>query len=237
MRFEKGADLRFGYFEIIPTNAFIQYDWIKGELLMKFKVDKPVVLASTSPRRKEILSLLGFPFAVVPSNVSEDLVVENEDFESYARQLAAMKTKAVANEQRGSIVIGADTIVVHEGKIYSKPESKEQARAYLKELSGKTHTVITGVGLFTGDKVCTFSVQTKVTFRELDDMLINAYVESGDPMDKAGGYGIQTAGALLVEKIDGDYYNVMGLPIAKLVEYMRELAFMELKGGVSFVDN
>lgn len=204
---------------------------------MKFTVVKPVVLASTSPRRKEILSLLGFPFTVVPSNVSEDLALENDDFEGYARQLAAMKTQAVANEEQDSIVIGADTIVVHQGKLYSKPESKAQAQTFLKELSGKTHTVITGVGVFMDDKLRTFSVETKVTFRELDDMLINAYVESGDPMDKAGGYGIQTAGALLVEKIEGDYYNVMGLPIAKLTEYMRELAFMELKGGVSFIDN
>lgn len=204
---------------------------------MKFTAVKPVVLASTSPRRKEILSLLGFPFTVVPSNVSEDLALENEDFEGYARQLAAMKTQAVANEERGSIVIGADTIVVHEGKLYSKPESKEQAQAFLKALSGKTHAVITGVGIFMDDQLRTFSVETKVTFRALDDKLINAYVESGDPMDKAGGYGIQTAGALLVEKIEGDYYNVMGLPIAKLTEHMRELAFMELEGGVSFNDN
>ena len=197
---------------------------------MKFKVAKPVILASASPRRKEILSLLGFPFTVVPSNVSEDLDVENDDFEGYARKLAAMKTQAVANDEPDSIVIGADTIVVHEGKLYSKPESKEQAQAFLKELSGKTHTVITGVGLFMDDQLRTFSVETKVTFRELDDLLINAYVESGDPMDKAGGYGIQTAGALLVEKIDGDYYNVMGLPIAKLTEHMRELGLYGSKG-------
>lgn len=204
---------------------------------MKFTVVKPVILASASPRRKEILSMLGFPFAVVPSNLSEDLALGNNDFESYARQLASMKTQAIANEEQDSIVIGADTIVVHKGKIYPKPESKEQARAFLEELSGETHSVITGVGLFMDSKICTFSVQTKVTFREFDDMLINAYVESGDPMDKAGGYGIQTAGSLLVEKIDGDFYNVMGLPIAKLTEYMRNLGFMELKGGVSLIDN
>jgi len=204
---------------------------------MKFTVVKPVILASASPRRKEILSMLGFPFTVVPSNTSEDLALGSNDFESYARQLASMKTQAVANEEQDSIVIGADTIVVHEGKLYPKPESKEQARLFLEEFSGKTHSVITGVGLYMDGKVCTFSVHTKVTFRELDDLLINTYVESGDPMDKAGGYGIQTAGALLVEKIDGDYYNVMGLPIAKLMEYMRNLAFMELKGGVSLIDN
>ena len=236
MRINKWSNWSFGDFETIFTNPFIQYDWLKGEFVMKFKVVKPVILASASPRRKEILSLLGFPFTVVPSNVSEDLAVENDDFESYARKLAALKTQAVANDEQGAIVIGADTIVVHEGKLYSKPESKEQAQAFLNELSGKTHTVITGVGLFMDDKLRTFSVQTKVTFRELDDLLINAYVESGDPMDKAGGYGIQTAGALLVEKIEGDYYNVMGLPIAKLTEHMRELDFLEMKDGASFID-
>lgn len=203
---------------------------------MEFKVVKPVILASASPRRKEILSLLGFPFTVVPSNVSEELALENNDFQEYAQKLAAKKTRAVANEAPDSIVIGADTIVVHGGKLYSKPESKEQAKEFLKELSGETHTVVTGVGLFMDGILHTFALETKVTFRELDHMLIDAYVESGDPMDKAGGYGIQTAGALLVEKIDGDYYNVMGLPIAKLAEHMRELDFMVLKDGASFID-
>ena len=103
----------------------------------------------------------------MPSHVSEDLAVENDDFEGYARQLASMKTQAVANDEPIHIVIGADTIVVHEGKLYSKPESKEQAQAFLKELSGKTHTVITGVGIFMDDKLRTFSVETKVTFRNL----------------------------------------------------------------------
>ena len=203
---------------------------------MKFMINRPVILASASPRRKEILSLLGFPFTVVPSNVSEDLDVKEGDFEEYARELAALKTLAIAGKEPRSIVIGADTIVVHKGKLYPKPESKEQATAFLKELSGETHTVITGVGIYDGGMTRTFSVKTEVTFRELDDVLIDAYVESGDPMDKAGGYGIQTAGALLVEKIDGDYYNVMGLPIAKLTEHMRRLAFMALKVGDPYID-
>jgi septum formation protein len=203
---------------------------------MKFMITKPVILASASPRREEILSLLGFPFTVIPSNISEELDVKNGDFEEYARGLASMKTRAVADNEPRSIVIGADTIVVHEGKLYPKPESKEQATLFLKKLSGKTHTVITGVGLYIDGFTRTFSVETKVTFRELDDVLIDAYVESGDPMDKAGGYGIQTAGALLIEKIDGDYYNVMGLPIAKLTEHMRRLAFMALKVGDPYID-
>ena len=115
---------------------------------MNFMINKPIILASASPRRKEILSLLGFPFAVKPSNVSENLDIENDDFEQYAQKLAEMKTRAVADAEPGSIIIGADTIVVHNGKMYPKPESKEQAKAFLKVFSGKTHTVITGVGLF-----------------------------------------------------------------------------------------
>jgi len=198
---------------------------------MRFESVKPVILASTSPRRKEILGLLGFPFTIIPSNVSEDLELENDDFQEYAQKLAAKKTWAVAENEPHSIVIGADTIVVHEGKVYPKPKSKEQAKAFLKEFSGKTHTVITGVGIFVDGAIRTFAVETKVTFRKLDNPLIDAYVESGDPMDKAGGYGIQTAGALLVEKIEGDYYNVMGLPISKLMENMREFALIALKDG------
>ena len=204
--------------------------------MMKFNIAKPVILASASPRREGILSLLGFPFTVIPSHVSEDIDMESDDFAAYARELAARKTTAVAKEYDDHIVIGADTIVVHEGKHYPKPESKEQAKAFLQELSGKTHAVITGVGISIGGTLRVFSVETAVTFRELDDVLLDAYVASGDPMDKAGGYGIQTAGALLVEKIEGDYFNVMGLPIAKLTEHLRRLALIALKDGDPFID-
>lgn len=203
---------------------------------MKFTNARPIILASASPRRKEILSLLGLPFTVQPSHVSEDIEMTTDDFAVYARELASKKTMAIAEDYGDHIVIGADTIVVHEGKHYPKPESKEQAKLFLRELSGKTHAVITGVGIFVGGTLRVFSVETAVTFRELDDILLDAYVESGDPMDKAGGYGIQTAGALLVEKIEGDYFNVMGLPIARLTEHLRRLALINLKEGDPFID-
>lgn len=203
---------------------------------MKFKNARPVILASASPRRKEILSLLGFPFTVLPSHVSEDIAMTTDDFAGYARELASKKTAVIAEDYGDHIVIGADTIVIHEAKHYPKPESKEQAKQFLRELSGKTHTVITGVGISIGGTLRVFSVETAVTFRELDDVLIDAYVESGDPMDKAGGYGIQTAGALFVDKIDGDYFNVMGLPIAQLTEHLRRLALISLKEGDPFID-
>ncbi|WP_342505311.1 Maf family protein [Sporosarcina sp. FSL K6-2383] len=204
--------------------------------MMKFKNARPVILASASPRRKEILSLLGFPFTVLPSHVSEDIAMTTDDFAGYARELASKKTAVIAEDYGDHIVIGADTIVIHEAKHYPKPESKEQAKQFLRELSGKTHTVITGVGISIGGTLRVFSVETAVTFRELDDVLIDAYVESGDPMDKAGGYGIQTAGALFVDKIDGDYFNVMGLPIAQLTEHLRRLALISLKEGDPFID-
>lgn len=203
---------------------------------MKFKSAQPVILASASPRRKEILSLLGLPFTVLPSHVSEDIEMTTDDFGDYARELAFRKTEAIAEEYGDHIVIGADTIVVHEGKHYPKPASPAQAKLFLQALSGKTHTVITGVGVSMGGTSRVFSVETAVTFRELDDVLIDAYVESGDPMDKAGGYGIQTAGALLVDKIDGDYFNVMGLPIAKLTEHLRRFALIALQEGDPYID-
>ncbi len=203
---------------------------------MKFTSARPIILASASPRRKEILSLVGLPFTVLPSHISEDIDMTSEDFGAYARELASRKTAAIAEDYGDHIVIGADTIVVHEGKHYPKPASPAQAKTFLQTLSGKTHTVITGVGVYIGGTLRVFSVETAVTFRELDDVLIDAYVESGDPMDKAGGYGIQTAGALLVDKIDGDYFNVMGLPIAKLTEHLRRFALITLKEGDPYID-
>ncbi|MBE1554572.1 Maf family protein [Sporosarcina limicola] len=203
---------------------------------MNFKVAKRVILASASPRRKKLLNMIGIPFTVVPSNVSEELELEGGDFAAYARSLASRKAEAVASIHPNDIVIGADTIVVHEGKLYPKPKSKEQAKQFLNELSGKTHLVITGVAMYINDGIGVFSVETSVTFRELDAVLIDAYVDSGEPMDKAGAYGIQSAGALLVDKIDGDYYNVVGLPISKLTEHLRRYAFIALKDGDPFID-
>lgn len=201
---------------------------------MKFNIHKQVVLASASPRRKELLSLFGFPFAVEPSHVAED-IVRDGGVMKYARDLAAKKTAAVASQHGTSIVIGADTIVVLDGKIYPKPTSKQQAKQFLQELSGKTHSVITGVGIHADGHLATFAVETKVTFRTLDKVLIDAYVASGDSMDKAGAYGIQTAGALLVEQIEGDYHAVVGLPVAKLAEHLRKLGLISLKEDDPYV--
>jgi len=199
---------------------------------MKFMATKPVILASGSPRRKELLGLLGFPFKIIPSRVSEDLAVGDMDRKQYVEALAKEKTMAVAQLHDSAIVIGSDTIVSLDGRIYPKPEDAEEAKRFLQELSNNTHTVTTGVGIYVNGEVVTFSVETKVTFRELDIALIDAYVASGDPMDKAGAYGIQTAGALFVDKIEGDYHAVVGLPIAKLAAHLKGLGLISIGGPV-----
>ncbi|BAQ11580.1 Maf-like protein [Bacillus sp. OxB-1] len=199
---------------------------------MKFMATKPVILASGSPRRKELLGLLGFPFEVIPSHVSEDLAIDDMDGRQYVEALAKEKTMAVAQLHDSAIVIGADTIVSLDGRIYPKPDDAEEAKRFLEELSNNTHTVTTGVGIYVNGEVVTFSVETKVTFRELDIALIDAYVASGDPMDKAGAYGIQTAGALFVDKIEGDYHAVVGLPIAELAARLQGLGLISIGGPV-----
>lgn len=229
--------LIFGRLEKIFICHLLVYDKEKGGSKVKFTVQKPIILASGSPRRQELLTLAGIPFDVQVSHAEEDIELIEQDFGRYVEQLAVKKASVVAENHSEALVIAADTIVVYEGAIYPKPSSAEQAVAFLKEFSGNTHSVFTGVCLLEGGKSKLFSVETKVTFRSIDEALVHAYVLSGDPMDKAGGYGIQTAGALLVEKIDGDYLNVVGLPLSKLVELLRKEGHIRLKEGEHFLDS
>ncbi|WP_262173460.1 Maf family protein [Saccharococcus sp. Marseille-Q5394] len=196
---------------------------------MEFIAKGPIILASGSPRRQELLRNLGIRFETMPSDVEEVADLEEGDFAEYVQKLAVKKAAAVSEMRSDAFVIAADTIVVFEGEIYPKPSSREQAESFLRKFSGNTHTVFTGVSILGSGFSKVFSVETKVTFKELDDQLLKSYVDSGDPMDKAGGYGIQTAGALLVEKIDGDYLNVVGLPLSKLVQILREEGVILLK--------
>jgi len=198
---------------------------------MEFMSNIPIILASGSPRRQELLRSIGISFATKPSNVEEVVEWAEGDFDDYVQKLAAKKAAAVSEENPDAVIIAADTIVVFEDEVYPKPSSKEQAETFLRKFSGQTHSVFTGVCIFRKRLSIVFSVETKVLFKELDDQLIRAYVDSGDPMDKAGGYGIQTAGALLVEKIEGDYLNVVGLPLSKLVETLRKEGIILLKEG------
>lgn len=196
---------------------------------MEFMTNMPILLASGSPRRQELLRNLGIQFDIMPSNVEEVVELVDKDFADYVQKLAVKKAAAVSEMHKEALIIAADTIVVFDGEVYPKPTSKKQAESFLRKFSGNTHSVFTGVSILGKGISKVFSVETKVTFKELDDQLIRAYVDSGDPMDKAGGYGIQTAGALLVEKIDGDYLNVVGLPISKLVETLREEGIILVK--------
>lgn len=172
-----------------------------------------IILASQSPRRQELLKLITNDFEIKVSNVDETLPsgISPKDAVLY---LSIIKAEPFKNDS--DIIIGADTVVALDGKILGKPKNDENAREMLKFLSGKAHSVFTGVTLIKGDIAKSFAVETKVKFFDLTDEEIDEYIKTGEPADKAGAYGIQGYGSLLVEKIDGDYFNVVGLPVSKL---------------------
>lgn len=178
-----------------------------------------MILASQSPRRIELMREAGFEVRVIPANIDESVLPGEGPFELVER-LARAKAQAVAREhaEEDEAVIAADTIVALDGELLGKPADELDARRMLHNLSGRTHQVATGVCIVRGDSVDSFVDITDVTFHELTDSEIDTYVETGEPMDKAGAYGIQGRyGRILVDKIDGDFYNVVGLPIAKVV--------------------
>lgn len=172
-----------------------------------------IILASKSPRRKELLSFITTDFAVKSADVDETLP-QGITPDKAVEYLSKIKAEPFKNEN--DIVIGADTVVALDGKILGKPRDDADAFATLKMLSGREHSVFTGVSVIKGEKIETFSVQTKVKMFELTDEEIEEYIATDEPFDKAGSYGIQGKGSLLVEKIDGDYFNVVGLPISRL---------------------
>jgi septum formation protein len=175
-----------------------------------------IILASASPRRKEILQTAGIEFEVRVAEV-EEKITPGQSPEETVKDLARQKALAVAKANPQTTVIGADTIVVLEGEILGKPRDWADAIKMLKSLSGKTHSVFTGVCLVKDGEENRFFEETKVEFYNLSNEEIEAYVDTGEPMDKAGAYGIQGKGCLLVKRIEGDYFNVVGLPVGKLV--------------------
>ncbi len=182
-----------------------------------------IILASASPRRAELLRRIGVEFRVVPSDVEERLE-DSLDARSLALELASQKARAVAARYPEAIVLAADTVVCCDGEILGKPADRQDAVRMLRLLSGRTHEVSTGVVLrreSTGQERCEV-VTTRVTFRRLSQEEILGYIATGEPFDKAGAYGIQGYGALLVEGIEGCYSNVVGLPLAKVGEMLRE---------------
>ena len=173
-----------------------------------------VILASQSPRRRELLTLVGITHEVRPADIDESYFAGEQPL-GHAERLARGKAEAV--HAPDAIVIGSDTIVVVDGDVLGKPKSKDDARVMLRRLSGRSHVVITAVAVAYHGELRSAVEQVDVTFRSLSDEEIDAYIETGEPMDKAGSYGIQGFGATIVERVNGDYFAVMGLPLNRLV--------------------
>ncbi len=181
-----------------------------------------IILASASPRRRELMNYICNNFNVCASSVDET-IPENISLLKVPEYLSSIKALDIAKNHSESLVIGADTIVVFGNEILGKPKSKDDARKMLEKLSGNIHKVITGCTLVYKGISTTFSVETDVEFYNLKDSEIEAYISTDEPYDKAGGYGIQSNGALFVKKIAGDYYNVVGFPIAELKRKIAEI--------------
>lgn len=189
--------------------------------------DPPVILASRSPRRRDLLRQVGLSFAIEPAGETEPEASPRTNPPEHARRSAEVKATAVSRVRPAALVLGADTVVALDGRVLGKPGTAAEAQSMLEALSGRTHEVHTGVSVAYAGRVLVTGVETtRVTFRELSASEIAAYVATGEPMDKAGGYGIQGRGALLVEKVEGCYYNVVGLPLSRtwgMLEKAREL--------------
>ena len=181
-----------------------------------------LILASQSPRRRELLGLFHIPFTVRVADIDEAMDPSKLPEEEVAR-VSRLKALAVPREAE-DVVIAADTIVVLDGTVLGKPRHEADAVRMLTDLSGRDHQVMTGVTVLRGDRVLTHTEITHIHFRPLSQKEITAYVATGEPMDKAGAYGIQGGAALFAEKMHGDYYNVMGLPVCRLWQMLRSIA-------------
>ena len=181
-----------------------------------------LILASASPRRKELLSLFGVPFVIRAADIDETMDPTQPAAQEVAR-VSRLKAQAISREA-DDLVIAADTVVVCAGQVLGKPRDEAEAAAMLELLSGRDHQVMTGCTVLRGSESVTFTEITDLHFRPLGREEIHRYVQSGEPMDKAGAYGIQGGAALFCEKMVGDYYNVVGLPVCRLGQVLRTLA-------------
>jgi septum formation protein len=191
---------------------------------------KRIILASTSPRRKVLMEQIGLKFTV-DARVLEDIESVSQEPHQLALEIALRKAKSVANEHPDAIIIAADTFGVIDNRTFGKQHTEREAHSMLAELSGKAHSVITGftvLDTLTG-KTVSRSVETTVYMKQLTKLEIEAYVRTGEPLDKAGAYAIQGLGAVLVEKIEGDYFNVVGLPLYALSEVLKEFGINVLE--------
>lgn len=181
-----------------------------------------LILASASPRRKELLGLFHVPFEIRVADIDETMDAARPPFDEVAR-VSSLKA-AAAKHTADDVVVAADTIVVCAGRVLGKPRSEAEAKQMLRLLSGRDHQVMTGVTVVCGEHAQTFTEVTDIHFRDLSEKEIEAYVATGEPMDKAGSYGIQGGAALFCTHMVGDYYNVMGLPVCRLGMVLREMA-------------
>ena len=184
---------------------------------------KKIVLASQSPRRRDLLKQIGLEFEIDPSNYEEDMSLKMEP-NKLAEHLSLGKAKDVSQRHKDSIIISADTIVAVDDEVFGKPQTPEKAKYMLQKLSGRAHSVITGFTVIdTGtNRQISKSVETKVYFKNLSEKEIDAYIASGEPLDKGGGYAIQGLAALFIEKIEGYYFNIVGLPILALATELKD---------------
>ena len=181
-----------------------------------------LILASQSPRRKELLGLFGLPFVIRVADIDETMNPEMSAADEVAR---VSRTKAMAVPREGDdVVVAADTIVVCGGQVLGKPKDEADAYRMLRLLSGRDHQVMTGMTVLRGETALTVTEITDIHFRQLSDREILRYIATGEPMDKAGSYGIQGGAALFAEKMSGDYYNVMGLPVCRLGQLLKQIA-------------
>ena len=182
-----------------------------------------IILASASPRREQLLKQIGLVFRIIPGEVAEDLI-EAAAPEQYVQKCALAKALAVQQQvDPGDIIIGADTVVVLDGMIYGKPKDAADAGRMLANLAGRTHSVWSGLAVVSAAGQLTQAVETRVTLAQLSSQQIERYVASGEPMDKAGAYAVQGLGATFVERVDGCYYNVVGLPLQTLAQILATL--------------
>lgn len=180
-----------------------------------------IILGSQSPRRKELLELLGYEFTVISPNVDE--VVEYSNYVEMVEKIAIKKANFINLNHKEELIICADTIVVCNDQCFGKPKTKEEAYKMIQRISGKAHSVYTAVACIYKDSLYSFVEETKCYVTQMSDEEINEYISTKEPYDKAGGYGIQGIFAKYIEKIDGDYYNVMGLPICRLNKLIKEI--------------
>jgi septum formation protein len=179
-----------------------------------------IVLASASPRRRQLMEMLHLPVIVIPANVQE-IRLPREDPRAYSRRLARDKARAIP----GELVLGADTIVVVDDDVLEKPVDDADALQMLRRLQGRSHVVMTAVCLIANGTEFHAADETRVTFGPWDEQTLLDYIATGEPHDKAGAYGIQGWGAALVERIDGDFFGVMGLPVRRVIDLLRQAGY------------